>query len=374
MNKAMKLAYRGLGQTRPNPPVGAVLVSGGRKVSEGYHSCAGKAHAEAKAISRAGTMARGATLYVTLEPCSTTGRTPPCTEAIIRSGIRRVVIAAEDSNPVNRGKAQNILRGNGISVDTGCMKDDIHRMLQPYIKWSLTGIPFVTLKLGMTIDGKIADYRYHSKWITGVESREMVGKIRRKVDVVLVGSGTATRDNPGLTDGLKCKGRLLRVVVDTRGSTPPSGKIFRADDPGSTIIATTAMCCMRRQEQYRQCGATVWRLQQSGGMVSLKALMKKLGVEGVHHVLCEGGGILTAGLMEKGLIDEYLFFLAPSILGGDQSRPAVGGRNRSLSKAIRLDFANTRRIGQDLAVTAFPGSQVSGVRGSVVSQVLAGSV
>ncbi len=370
----MKLAYRGLGRTRPNPPVGAVVVSGGRKISEGYHSCAGKAHAEAKAITRAGTMARGATLYVTLEPCSATGRTPPCTEAIIRSGIRRVVIASEDSNPVNRKKAQNILRGKGICVDTGCMKDDIDRMLQPYRKWSLTRIPFVTLKLGMTIDGKIADYRYHSKWITGAESREMVGKIRRKVDAVLVGSGTATRDNPGLTDGLKCRGRLLRVVVDSRGSTSPSGKIFCADDPRSTIIATTAMCSKQRQEQYRQCGATVWQFQQSGGMVSLKALMNKLGVEGVHHVLCEGGGILAAGLMEKGFIDEYLFFLAPSIMGGEQSRPAFIGRNRSLSKALRLNFGSTSRIGRDLAVTAFPDSQVSGVRGSVVSQALAGIV
>ncbi len=370
MTEALKLAYRGLGHTRPNPPVGAILVSHGRKISAGYHSCPGKAHAEVKAITKAGARARGAVLYVTLEPCSTTGRTPPCTDAIIRSGISRVVFATEDSNPVNRKKGGTILRRKGISVDSGCMKVEVERMLGPYRKWSVTNIPYVTLKLGMTIDGKIADHRYHSKWITGEQSRQMVGKIRRKVDAILVGSATATRDNPGLNDGSKDQGRLLRIVTDTHGRTPQSGKIFRMDDPMCTIIATTSTCNESRRQQYRQCGAKVWQFPKSRGMVSLNALMKRLGKEGVHHVLCEGGGMLAAGLLEDGLVDECLFFLAPSILGGGRSRPAVGGRERTLNEALRLDFSDVTRVGQDLAVIAFPKSALSGCRGSVVSHLL----
>lgn len=351
MQHALALARRGEGLTRPNPPVGAVVVRAGKNVGQGWHRRAGGAHAEVAALRRAGDAARGATLYVTLEPCSTQGRTPPCTDLVLRHGPGRVVVGVRDPNPVHRGRGLARLRRAGVTVTTGCCGDEAARLLAPFRTWIETGRPYVTLKLGMTADGRIADGRGRSRWITSAASRKRVDALRARCDAVMVGAGTAMADDPSL----RCRGRrrdgLYRVIVDSTGRLPLSARVLNDAQPGQTIVATTAACSERRRRAYEAKGAVVWVLRTAHGRVSLKALARRLGAFGLLHVVCEGGGELAASLVRDGLVDRALLFVAPCLLGGG-GVPAIGGAGWPLAGAPGLTFESVEPVGPDVLIEA----------------------
>ncbi len=355
MRQALKLAEYGEGLTRPNPPVGAVVVAGGKVIGKGWHKKPGSAHAEILAIKSAGAEnCRGATIYVTLEPCSTYGRTPPCTEAIISAGFKRVVIALSDPNPRHAGRGIMILRKAGIAVDVNVEREAAERILAPFAKWIIHKRPFVSLKMGMTVDGRIADAGGKSQWITGVHARKRVQLLRKRADVVMVGVGTVIADNPSLLCRLRKKPAALRVIVDTNGKTPLKSKVLTDGFSDKTIIATTDKCPVSKLNLFRKTGADVWVLPASEGKVSLKSLMVRLGKSGIMNVLCDGGGVLAESLVKSDLVDEYLFFIAPKLLGG-MAVPVFNGRGWRLSNAANLKFTDMERTGEDIFIRAVKG-------------------
>lgn len=348
---ALQEAQKGVGLTRPNPPVGAVVVKAGRIIGRGAHLKAGMPHAEPIALKEAGTHAKGATLYVTLEPCSTTGRTPPCTEAVIAAGIKRVVVGCTDPNPKHAGQGIDILKKAGI--ETTVLNDcRCRELLAPFAKWVTKGRPFVTLKLGMTLDGKIADRLGRSKWITGADSRKQVQALRRLADAVMVGADTVIRDNPSLQPRPAYGRKPFRVVVDSTGRTPPSAKVYTDRYALQTIVAVTKACSDAKIKKYESTGGQVIVLSASRKRISIPALMKQLAALGMMHVLCEGGGALAEGLVRAECVDEFVFFLAPRIMGGTESTGAIAGKGWLLDKMPQLEWIETEQCGNDLKVRA----------------------
>jgi len=352
MLRALALAHRGEGATRPNPPVGAVVVRRGADVGAGYHHRAGGPHAEVLALRAAGKRARGATLYVTLEPCITWGRTPPCTDAVIASGVTRVVVATRDPNPKHAGRGLALLRRAGIRVTEGVCGEEARRLIAPFAKWITTGRPYVMLKMGMSLDGRIADLHGKSRWVTGEQSRQRVRQLRAGADAVMVGQRTACLDNPSLLPSPNnC--RLHRIVVDSAGQLPLSARVLNDGHAGQTIIATTARCAEARRNGYQAKGAQVWTFKGAGGRVPLKKVLQAAGKMGLLHVLCEGGGELAGELIKAGLVDEYAFFVAPMVLGG-KGVPAVGGKGWPLQNAPGLVFLGCEQVGNDILLRAVP--------------------
>ncbi len=346
MERALELARRGEGRTRPNPPVGAVVVKGGRVLGEGYHHRAGLPHAEVEALGGLGRETRGATIYITLEPCSTHGRTPPCTDLIIEKGISRVVISVSDPNPKHKGRGLRLLRRAGVEVVTGVCEDAGKALLAPFAKWVTTGIPFVTLKMGMTLDGRIADSKGSSRWITGAASRAEVRRLRQRSDAILVGQNTAVTDDPSLRWSKSAHLNPKRVIVDSRGKLPLQAQVLADGQAQNTIIATTQACSNERVSEYIESGAAVWQCGR-GKRVSLPILMKKLGKAGIMHLLCEGGGELAEQLVRSDLVDLFEFFVAPKIIGG-RGAAVVGGNGWSLKGAPELKFTESRMVGDDI--------------------------
>lgn len=357
MARALRLAWRGAGRTRPNPPVGAVVVKDDAVVGEGRHRRAGSPHAEVHALQAAGEHAENACLYVTLEPCSTHGRTPPCTDLVVRSGIRRAVVAVRDPNPRHAGRGIRILRNAGIEVIQGVGREEAKRLLAPFAKWVTTGRPFVTLKMAMTLDGRIADRGGRSKWITGPSARASVQELRRRADVVMVGINTILADDSSLLVR-KGRGRQtgFRVVVDSKGRIPLSARVLNDGCAGRTIVATTRQCPVAKCEAIRDTGADVRVLRQASGRVSLSALLQRLGREGMLQVLCEGGGELAAALVARGCVDEYVFYVAPKLLGADGA-PVVANLGVTLRDAPELKFCSCERIGDDFILSAVPAGR-----------------
>ena len=350
MRRALALARRGVGLTRPNPPVGAVLVLRGKKLGEGFHQVAGGPHAEVVALLDAGRPVRGATLYVTLEPCSTWGRTPPCTEAILAAGIARVVVGATDPNPKHAGRGLDLLRSKGITVTAGLCRAEAEELIAPFAKHQLTGRPYVTLKLAQTLDGRIADARGASRWITSPAAREHVQALRRRADAIMVGGATVRADDPSLLprpDEGRCP---LRVIVTASGRLPPRAQVLRDQHATCTLVATSPAGARRLART--KTAAHVWSLPVRRGQLDLAALLRKLGADGALHVLCEGGGQLAAGLLRTGLVDELQLFIAPKLLGGDAT-PAIAG-GWKLSEAPGWDIQQVERIGPDLLLRARP--------------------
>ncbi len=352
MDRALALARRGEGLTRPNPPVGAVIVRGGRLVGSGWHRRAGDPHAEALALRRAGPRARGATLYVTLEPCCTQGRTPPCTEAIVRAGLRRVVVAARDPNPAHDGRGLRRLRRAGLEVLEGVGGSEARDLLAPFARWIAAGRPRVVLKMALSLDGKIADARGRARWISGAAARRLVHAWRRAADAILVGVGTALADNPSLLPRPARGHCPFRIVADSRGRLPPTAKIFRGAPVGQTIIATTRRCPVGRRAAWQAAGARVWVLPARREGISMPALLASLGRLGVLQVLCEGGAELAASLIRARRVDEFRFLIAPLLIGGRSAPGAVAGTGWPLARAPRLALLECRRIGPDLLVRA----------------------
>ncbi len=353
MAQALALARRGAGLTRPNPPVGAIVVRREVAVGRGWHHAAGRPHAEALALKDAGPKARDATLYVTLEPCCTFGRTPPCTDAILRSGIRQVVVGARDPNPRHAGRGMRLLRRQGIALIEGVRAEEARELIEPFAVWIATGRPFVTLKLGMSADGKIADIRRRARWITGPTARREVQGLRRSADAILVGAGTVLADNPSLLPKPARSRKPFRVILDAQGRIPPNVSVLSDTQRNRTIMATTRKCPSRRINEWQACGAQVWILPGTDA-VSLAALMRRLGKAGILHVLCEGGGEIAAALIRARLVDVFRFYIAPRILGGKPAVGAVGGVGWRLSGAPKLRFTGCRMIAKDVVITARP--------------------
>lgn len=351
MRQALRLARRGLGRTSPNPPVGAVVVASGRVVGRGFHRRAGGPHGEVIALQEAGCRARGATLYVTLEPCNHHGRTPPCTEAIVAAGIKRVVVGVADPNPHVAGGGARRLRAHGIRVDMGVEHEPCAQLIRGFAKHVRTGLPYVTLKLAASMDGRIATVTGASRWITGERARKLVHRLRNQVDAVMVGAGTVIADDPSLTCRLPGGRDPLRIVVDGRLRVPLSARVLTKQAAPGTIIATVSRK-PRTIEALRRRGATVLVLPGRGGLLSIRRLLAELGKRGVTSVLIEGGGSLGAAALRDGAVDEFLCFYAPKLIGGD-GRPVLGplGVVR-LADAVSLANVRLMRLGEDVLVRA----------------------
>jgi len=351
MRRAVALARLSEGYTRPNPPVGAVAVKGGRVIGEGRHTQAGCAHAEVEALDACTVSPRGATLYVTLEPCCTTGRTPPCTERILREGIRRVVVGCHDPHGCHCGRGFEILEKQGVEVLFGVCETEALELIAPFSKYIATGMPFVTVKLAMTLDGRIADRTGASQWITGPEARAEVQQLRRRADVMLVGAGTVCADNPSLLCRIPGGDRLMRVVVDATGRTPATSQVYADAAAARTIVATTPAAAAVQSFAWGRHGAQVWAFApDKAGRVPLRRLLKRLGDEGYLHVVCEGGGGVAGALNDAGLVDEYCLFYAPAVLGDSRAVSGVAGSGCLLKKMRRMRCVDVRQMGEDVMI------------------------
>ena len=355
MTMAISLAGMAEGRTSPNPLVGAVLVNGGRIVGKGYHKRSGLPHAEVNAIKSAGAKAKGSTLYVTLEPCDHHGRTPPCTDAIIKSGIKRVVIAMKDPNPLNDGRGIRKLNKHGIKTEVGVLKGEAAAINRPFIKFITKRLPLVRVKMAESMDGKIATKSGDSKWITGERSRLYVHRLRSKVDAVMVGIGTVLKDDPLLLSRIPGSKQPIRVVVDSSLSASVASKIFRSADAHSVVIATTKKADFKKAERLAARGISILFCKIKDGGVDLRDLLKKLSWLGITDLLVEGGGELVASLVENKLVDQFLFFIAPMIIGGRSAKTAVEGRGvNRIREALRLKNLSMRLFDGDILIEAEP--------------------
>ncbi|MCM8763194.1 MAG: bifunctional diaminohydroxyphosphoribosylaminopyrimidine deaminase/5-amino-6-(5-phosphoribosylamino)uracil reductase RibD [Candidatus Omnitrophica bacterium] len=353
MERAIKLALKAKGKTSPNPLVGALVVKDGRIVGEGYHQQAGLPHAEIIALDEAGRRAEGATLFVTLEPCVHFGRTPPCVNRIIKSKIKKVVIGMRDPNPLNNGKGIEILRKNKISVECGFREDVLREINEVFIKYITQKIPYVTVKVAQSLDGKIATSTGDSKWVTSDASRNYAHRLRQYFDAVMVGVNTILRDDPLLSCRLPgfAKKQPLRIIVDSHLSTPQNAKIFQSE--GKVIIAT--LKSPRGQEpanrQILSQKATILEVREVNGQVNLYDLMKKLAKMEITNILVEGGGTLIGSLFDEALVDKVMFFISPKIIGGREAISSVEGKGiRQLIKAPVLKDMVFKKIDNDILI------------------------
>ena len=353
MTRALLNARKAEGLTRPNPPVGAVLVKRGKWIADGVHRGAGQAHAEINAISKVIDPKRlqGSTIYVTLEPCSTEGQTGACTQAIIDAGVTRVVYSVRDPNPAHTGRARRILKRAGIAVTEHLMQEDGQQLITPFAHWVHHQRPYVRLKVAATLDGRLADRNRQSQWISSPASRGLVQNMRKAADAVMIGVGTAIADDPSLLYRRAPRQNRIRVIVDTRGRLPLTSQVLNDAFASRTIVATTKLAAPKRLQAIRAKGAAVWVLPQSQNRVSLRQLMRRLGREGILSVLCEGGGNIAHGLMQCDLVDELHTFLAPKCLGGE-GLAMFAGQGWTLGKAPTLTFSEVRRVGPDIHVVA----------------------
>jgi diaminohydroxyphosphoribosylaminopyrimidine deaminase/5-amino-6-(5-phosphoribosylamino)uracil reductase len=354
MGRALELAGRGAGLTSPNPVVGAVLVGAGRAVGEGFHARAGGAHAEAEALGQAGTAARGGTLYVTLEPCNHTGRTPPCVQAITTAGVRRVVAATRDPNPRVQGGGAAALSRAGVEVTLGCREGEAIALNRVFITAARRGRPHVTLKWAATLDGATADVRRESRWITGSEARLEAHRMRSRADAVVVGIGTVLTDDPGLDVRLggPWPREPFRVVVDSRARLPVTARLIGAGKPERALVAVTDAADPVRLDSLEARGVTVLRCKSQDGQVDVSDLVSRLGALDVGGILVEGGGTLAWAFLEAGLVDRVVAFTAPMLLGGAAAPRAVGGAGLLLPEAVRLEGIGVRPMGTDWMMEA----------------------
>lgn len=353
MDAALELAESRWGRTWPNPTVGAVIVRDGQVVGQGFHAKAGDPHAEAVALQEAGDAARGATMYVTLEPCSHYGRTPPCTEAIIAAGIAEVVVATPDPHPLVAGRGLLRLREAGISVTVGVGAERAVRLNEPFFTRAVLGRPWVLLKSAVTLDGCIATASGHSRWVSGLAARQEVHRLRQALPAIMVGVGTVLADNPLLTardeNGRPVDRQPVRIVVDTEARTPPTARML--SQPGSTVIACGEGSPADRRAALEKAGADVVVLPRGAdGRVDLPQLMEHLGSRNIVGVLLEGGGTLARSMLAANLIDEAMFYIAPLLIGGDGVRPFRGPGAATMDEARRLHDVTCRTVGDDWQV------------------------
>jgi diaminohydroxyphosphoribosylaminopyrimidine deaminase/5-amino-6-(5-phosphoribosylamino)uracil reductase len=354
MRRALDLAEGARGLTSPNPLVGAVVVHDGEVVGEGAHEAAGRPHAEIDALAAAGARARGATLYVTLEPCAHHGRTPPCAPAVIAAGIRQVVAAIGDPNPMVAGRGFAMLRAAGLAVETGLLADEAAQQNRVFLTAMRENRPHVTLKAAASLDGRLADLHGTSRWITGDAARARAHRLRAESDAVVVGIGTVLRDDPRLDVRLEAPWprEPLRVVLDSSARTPTEARILTTGTPARTVIAVAPDAPAARIERLRAVGVTVLECPGRGGRVAPQGLLAALFARDVRAVLVEGGGEIHAAFLEAGLVDRVALFLAPMLLGGREAPAFVMGRGLELKNAVRLGCLSVSTLGVDLLVEA----------------------
>ena len=358
IKRALKLAAKAHGMTSPNPMVGAIIVKDGKLISEDFHRKAGDRHAEVLAIEKAGKNARGSTLYVNLEPCChTEKRTPPCTKAILNAGIKKVIIGMKDPNPKVSGKGISELQSADIFVKSGILEDEAKRLNEVYIKYITTEKPFVTLKIAMTLDGKIATPEGQSKWITAEKARRIVHRLRSRVDAIMTAIGTVKADDPQLTARIKGGKNPLRIILDPNLEIPLNAKILQIP-PETLIIARKSVVTNQhspvneKEKMLLNRGVNI--ILYDGEKVNLDWLVKRLGEMQITSVLIEGGSSLNAHALKDGIVDKVMFFIAPMIIGGRDSFPAVGGRNyKKLEDAYRIRDAKIRQIGADFLIEGY---------------------
>ncbi len=355
MRMALNLAQKAKGRTSPNPMVGAVVVKSGKVISTGFHRRAGESHAEAIALKKAGPFARGATLYVTLEPCSHTNkRTPPCAPLVMQSGIKRVVVAMIDPNPHVSGGGIKVLRKAGISVVTGVLEQEALKLNETFVKFITKGLPFVTLKIAQTLDGKIATASGESQWITGEKAREEGHCLRDTNDAILVGINTILKDNPSLTTRISSGRDPVRVILDSRLRIPRVAKVLTQKSTSKTIIATLATAPRTKIMKLRDAGADVLLVKSELGRVDLRDLMMKLAKRGIMSVLVEGGAEVYASAIRAGITDKVVLFIAPMLMTGADSLCAIGGMSpKRLDEAILLKDLTTHFVGEDLMIEGY---------------------
>ena len=354
MQMALSEASKGLGKVNPNPLVGAVIVRGNNIIGSGYHEQFGGPHAEIKAIRNASESMEGATMYVTLEPCSHYGKTPPCADTLIKSGIAKVVIAMTDPNPLVSGKGIERLKENGIEVEVGLLEKEARDLNRVFIKFIQTKFPYVVMKTAMSLDGKIATATGHSQWISSPVSRQYVHGLRNELKGILVGVNTVITDDPELTTRLNGEaGRNpIRIVVDSKGRIPLSAKMLKDGATNPVIIATTSVFPEEKRLLLESSGHTVLTLAKQDGKVDLNLLMVELGKLGIDGILLEGGGTLNESALKNGIVDEIRFIIAPLLLGGrDAITPIEGAGFNTIDEGIRLNQMTTSRIGDDILVT-----------------------
>ncbi|MDR1756220.1 MAG: bifunctional diaminohydroxyphosphoribosylaminopyrimidine deaminase/5-amino-6-(5-phosphoribosylamino)uracil reductase RibD [Culturomica sp.] len=352
IGRAAELAEHGKGFVNPNPLVGAVIVREGRIIGEGFHARCGGPHAEREAFRNCTEDPRGATLYVTLEPCCHYGKTPPCTEIILEKGIARVVIGLTDPNPLVAGKGIAILQNAGIAVESGVEVERLTKQNRVFLKYITTRTPWVVLKTAMTLDGKIATYTGDSKWVTGEEARKEVHRMRAEYTGIVAGSGTVKADDPLLN----CRGvagchQPVRIVVDSAASLPVTSRIFRTAKEQPVILAHTAKAGAEKLETLQAAGIETLLCTEQEGKVSIPDLLRKLGEKQIDSLLLEGGGELNASFLNAGMVDEVVAFIAPKLTGGREAPTPVEGKGIArMNEAIRLREVESGRIGEDIRI------------------------
>ncbi len=356
MLRAIELASLARGRTSPNPMVGAVMVREGRIVGEGYHLRAGEDHAEVRAIRVSGAGARGADLYVNLEPCSHHGRTPPCTEAIIRAGVKRVFAAIRDPNPLVGGRGAGNLRKAGVEVRFGLASREARVLNEAYLKYIRTGMPFVVIKSAQSLDGKIATRTGDSRWISGEASRKLVHLMRDSADAIMVGIGTVIADNPRLTarlDGRRGK-HPVPVVVDPLLRLPLGARVLRRRGRPGAIVVASDRAEAERRKALESLGAEVIVVEGEGGRIDMASLMRRLAERGLTSVLIEGGGETSASALEAGVVDKLALFVSPRIIGGRGAPTSVGGEGVArVRDARQLSGVTVTPVGDDLLIEGY---------------------
>ena len=351
MRRALELAARGIGTTSPNPMVGAVIVKSGRVIAEGFHKKAGADHAEIAAFKKAKGRAKGATMYVSLEPCSHFGKTPPCTDAILLAGIKKVVVAARDPNPLVAGKGIAKLKRAGIAVTVGDSQNEAKRLNEPYTKFVTKKMPFVTIKAAVSLDGKIAASAGHSAWISNEKSRKKVHEMRAEADVVMIGVNTLLKDDPRLNVRLaRPVKQPIRLIVDTHLKTKVTAKIFRTKG-GTVWIAAGPGASKKKADALVKKGGVVIRVGLLKNRVNLKLLMKELARRGIVNVLLEGGGELLTSAVEERLVDRAAFFYAPLLLGGDGAYCVYHGKGQKrVQNGVKLKEVTFEQFDDNILV------------------------
>lgn len=350
MQLALQLAQKGCGWVAPNPMVGAVIVKDGKIIGQGWHEKYGQPHAERNALASCEFSPVGATMYVTLEPCCHYGRQPPCTDAILEAGIKRVVVGSDDPNPLVRGKGIQILRAHGIEVTEGVLQEDCKKLNEVFFHYIKTGCPLVVMKYAMTLDGKIAAYTGASKWITGETARNHVQEQRHRYSAIMVGVGTVLSDDPMLSCRIAGRKNPIRIICDTHLRTPVTAQVVTTARQIPTIFAT---CCpdAERQSAYVSAGCRILHLREKDGHVDLEQLMAQLGQERIDSILLEGGGTLNWSALENGIVQKIQAYIAPKLFGGQASKTPIEGTGvESPANAFRLKNSTWTRLGDDFLI------------------------
>lgn len=363
MKMALSLAEQGRGWTAPNPMVGAVIVKDDKVVGKGFHQKAGGPHAEIHALEEAGENAKGATLYVTFEPCNHTGRTPPCTKAILKGGVKRVVAGMKDPNPGVTGGGLEFLKSQGLDITVGVCEEKCRRLNEIFLKYITTSLPFVILKCAATLDGRIATRTGDSRWITNPRSRQFVHELRHAVDAVMVGIGTVVKDDPQLTTRLE--GRKgsdpVRIVLDTRLSISPEARLLHLASDSDTYIVTSRSVLPEKAKSLEKTGVRLFAMDCHEGRIDLKALVRELGKLEITSLLIEGGARVNGSALRAGIVDKICMFYAPKICGGDDGVPICAGPGvERMEQSMGLKDVSVHRFGDDVMVEGYLAKTGSG--------------